>query len=61
MKVPELIAELEKLPAGAEVVICKYNSRTEDFDYFDIDGVSGGEVETDGTISNAYLDMGAKQ
>lgn len=61
MKVPELIAILEKMPAGAEVVICKFNPRTEECDYYEIDGANGGSVEPDGTISNVYIDMGAKQ
>ena len=61
MKVHELITALNKMPAGADVVICKNRPRDEDYDTFEIECVNGGEIETDGDINNVYLDMGAKQ
>jgi hypothetical protein len=60
MKVHELIAALNKMPAGADVVIYKNRPRDEDYDTFDIEDVNGGDI-TDEVIGNVYLDMGAKQ
>lgn len=54
MKVHELISKLERMPAGAEVVISQFNRRTEELDFYTITCVEGG-------IGNVYLDKGAKQ
>lgn len=61
MKVHELIQKLERMPAGADVVICKSKPHDEDYDTFEIEDVNGGDITTDGGINNVYIDMGKKQ
>jgi predicted hydrocarbon binding protein len=58
MKVHELIARLERLPAGADVLI--YQTGKDYGTCFEIDCVSGGDVSAD-FIGNVYLDKGKKQ
>lgn len=60
MKVHELISKLERMPAGADVMISQFNTRTEDIDYFKVNDFGGGELLDEG-FGVVYLEKGTKQ